>query len=357
MAECIKLAKKGIGLVSPNPLVGCVIVKNGKIIGKGYHKKYGEAHAEVNAVIDAQKNGYSVKGAEVFVNLEPCAHSGKTGPCAEMLCKENPSAVYIGMRDPFKFVNGNGAKILSQSGVKVYENVLQEKCKDLNKFFTTFVTKNRPYVTLKIAQSIDGKIALNNYQSKYITSTASRRAVHKLRTEYDAVLIGANTAIYDNPKLDSRLVNGRNPYRIVIDPKLRIPLNMSLFRDDLRDRTIILTSANALKLNNKISVKKIPVKQVNGIFSVKNILHALYDLNIASIIVEGGRYLFSQFVKSGLYDELYFFVAPKIIGEGISAFDDISIKSLSSSKELILKKQESIGNDILIQYENVHRNS
>ncbi len=357
MAECIKLAKKGAGFVSPNPLVGCVIVKDGRIIGKGYHKRFGEAHAEVNAVQDAKRNGFDVKGSEVYVNLEPCAHTGKTGPCAVMLSEESPSAVYVGMKDPFENVNGKGLKILKQSGVRVYENVLKEKCEELNKFFTTYVTLKRPYVTLKIAQSIDGKIALGNNESKYITSEASRRVVHSMRSKYDAVLIGANTAMHDNPKLDSRLTSGRNPLRVVIDPELRLPHSLSLFTDELKERTIILASAKALKRKKNIPVRAVQVKEVKGIFPAKNILNELYDLNIASLIVEGGRYLFSQFLKSRLYDDLYFFVAPKIIGTGISAFDDLSIRSLSSSKELILKKHKSIGNDILIQYDNVHRHS
>ncbi len=357
MEECIKLAMKGAGYVSPNPLVGCVIVKDGKIIGRGYHKRFGEAHAEAVAVQDAKRKGFDIRGSEVYVNLEPCAHYGKTGPCAVMLSKESPASIHVGMRDPFESVNGNGLKILKQAGVRVYENVLKERCEELNKFFITFVTKKRPYVTLKIAQSVDGVIALKNNESKYITSEASRKVVHSMRSQYDAVLIGANTAMHDNPRLDSRLVKGRNPYRVVIDPDLRLPQSITLFSDDLKDKTIVLATPKAAKRKKNIPVRTVPVKQTNGTFPVKNILTALYELNIASVIVEGGRFLFSQFIKSGLYDDLYFFIAPKIIGNGISAFDNLSIKSLSSSEELILKKHKSIGNDILIQYDNVHRHS
>lgn len=357
MAECLRLAKKGAGFVSPNPLVGCVIFKDGKIVGKGFHKAFGSAHAEVNAVEDAKKHGYNLEGATVYVNLEPCSHHGKTGPCAGMLKNEMPESVVIGMRDPYEKVNGKGVRILKQAGIKVIEGVLKKECKDINNFFNTFVTKKRPYVTLKIAQSIDGKIALKNNQSKYITSEASRKYVHSMRSEYDAVLIGARTALMDNPILDARLVNGRAPYRIVLDREMKLPNNLNIFSDKLSGRTVLLTAGKAYSGKDKVSVKTISVKQTNDRFSIIEILKTIYKQNISSLIVEGGMNLFSQFLNSGIFDDLIIFIAPKILGSGISAFDDVSVKSISSSHELCLTNKKQIGNELILRYENVHRNS
>jgi diaminohydroxyphosphoribosylaminopyrimidine deaminase/5-amino-6-(5-phosphoribosylamino)uracil reductase len=357
MAECLKIAKRGAGFVSPNPLVGCLIVKDGKVIGKGFHRAFGESHAEVNAVEDAKRKGFDLEGATVYVNLEPCSHRGNTGPCALMLKNEMPDKVVIGMQDPYEKVNGKGIKILKQAGIKVVEGVLQNECIEFNKFFINFVTKKRPFVTLKIAQSIDGKIALSNNESKYITSDSSRKIVHKMRSEYDAVLIGANTAMLDNPKLDARLNKGRTPFRVVLDKDLRLPQHLQIFNDESAERTIIITSAKANASKRNISVKTISVKQTQGHFSVSDILNSLYEENISSILVEGGMNLFSQFLKTGLFDDIYFFIAPKIIGNGISAFDDVSIKSLTSAPELCLKNKKTIDNELILHYENVHRHS
>lgn len=357
MAQCLKIAKKGAGFVSPNPLVGCLIVRDGKVLGKGFHKAFGDTHAEVNAVEDAKRNGFDLEGATVYVNLEPCSHRGNTGPCAVMLRNEMPDKVVIGMQDPFEKVNGRGIKILKQAGIKVVEGVLQKECREFNKFFINFVTNKRPFVTLKIAQSIDGKIALNNKESKYITSESSRKLVHRMRSEYDAVLIGTNTAMLDNPKLDARLTKGRTPFRIVLDKDLRLSEHLKIFNDEFADRTIIITSAKAIAGKRNISVRTIPVKQTQGRFSVSDILNTLYEENISSILVEGGMNLFSQFLASGLYDDVFFFIAPKIIGSGISAFEDTSLKDLSSAHELCLMNQKTIGNELILHYENVHRHS
>jgi len=338
MAECLKIAKRGAGFVSPNPLVGCLIVKDEKVIGKGFHRAFGESHAEVNAVEDAKRNGFDLEGATVYVNLEPCSHRGKTGPCALMLKNEMPDKVVIGMQDPYEKVNGKGIKILKQAGIKVVEGVLQNECIEFNKFFINFVTKKRPFVTLKIAQSIDGKIALSNNESKYITSDSSRKVVHKMRSEYDAVLIGANTAMLDNPKLDARLSKGRTPVRVVLDKDLRLPEHLQIFNDESAEKTIIITSAKA-----------------NA--SKRDILNSLYEENISSILVEGGMNLFSQFLKTGLFDDIYFFIAPKIIGHGIAAFDDVSIERLTSATEICLKSKKAIDYELILHYENVHRHS
>jgi len=330
--ECIKLAYKGAGHVSPNPLVGCVIVKGDKIIGKGFHKVFGGPHAEVNAVRDAKRNGFNPAKSTLYVNLEPCSHSGKTPPCTDLIIKEKISKVVIGIKDPNKIVNGKGIAALKKAGIKVEFGILKNDCEELNKFFIKSVTQKIPYVTLKIAQSIDGKIALDNNISKYITGNESQKFVHTLRSEYDAVLIGMNTAKLDNPSLTVRLVKGRNPYRIVIDKFSKLPGNLKIFTDKYSDKTIVINSADG---------KDIPVN---------SILKALFELNITSILVEGGANVFSGFIKSGLFDDIYFITAPKIIGSGISAFRDFKITTLSKAKNIFLNNIFWTGSDLVQHY-------
>jgi diaminohydroxyphosphoribosylaminopyrimidine deaminase/5-amino-6-(5-phosphoribosylamino)uracil reductase len=353
MSECIRLAEKGRGYVSPNPLVGSVIFKDGKIIGKGYHKKFGKPHAEVNAVSDAEKNGYDVRNSSLYVNLEPCSHTGKTLPCSDLIIDKKIKQVIIGMKDPFEKVNGNGIRKLKAAGIKVKTNILKKECEELNKFFIKFVTKNLPFVSLKIAQSIDGKIALSNFYSKWITGDESRKYVHKLRSEYDAVLIGKNTAKYDNPSLNVRDVKGRDPYRIVIDYDSSLPQNLNLFTDSNKDRTFIVKgNSDKQKLRNDIIIS-----DKSGKISISVILKELYKLNIASVLVEGGANLFSQFAGTDLFDELYLFIAPKVFGNGISSFGDYSVKNINPSSHLKLNYTKKFDQDILINYKNVYRNN
>lgn len=350
MMKCITLSRKGKGFVSPNPLVGCVIVKDGKTIGKGYHKKYGKAHAEVNAVNDAKKNGYTIKNADVYVNLEPCSHKGKTSPCADLLISEKAGRVFIGMKDPFEKVNGSGIKKLKNAGVKIVTGILEEECKELNKFFIKSVTSQIPYVTLKVAQSIDGKIALKNFSSKWITGNSARKFVHKMRSEYDAVLIGSNTARYDDPSLNVRDVRGRDPLRIVIDKDLKLSGNLKLFSDSNKNRTYVLAGESQLDKQNLNSKNIIYVKEKSGKLDLNDALKKIYKLNIASIIIEGGGNLFSQFIRDELYDDLYVFIAPKIIGNGISSFGDIEISSLEKAKNLNPVYAKNFDKDTLIYY-------
>lgn len=350
MEKCIELAKKGKGFVSPNPLVGCVIVKDGKIIGSGYHKNYGEAHAEVNAVNEAKKNGKSLKGSTVFVNLEPCSHFGKTAPCADLLLSEQVSKVVIGIKDPYEKVNGSGIKILKKAGIEIITGILKEECMELNKFFLKFVTQKLPYVSLKIAQSIDGKIALNNYKSKWITGDESRKYVHQLRSEYDVVLIGKNTAKYDNPSLTVRDVHGRTPYRIVIDKDSTLPVNLKLFTDDDKEKTFVIKGISKKSLTDIYSRNIIRVKEKDQKLVLKDILKKFYSLNISSVLVEGGANLYSQFVKTDLFDDIFLFIAPKIIGKGISSFNDFEVSKLSDAVNLEFRYSKSHGKDLLIHY-------
>ncbi len=353
MEKCIELALKGIGSVSPNPLVGSVIVEDGKIIGQGYHKKYGEAHAEVNAVLDAKKNGFEIKGSTIYVNLEPCSHPGKTAPCADLLVSEKVGSVVIGMKDPYEKVNGKGIKKLRRAGIDVRTGVLEKECKELNKFFIKFVTKKLPYISLKIAQSLDGKIALNNFKSKWLTGEASRKYVHQLRSEYDVVLIGKNTAKYDNPSLTVRDVHGRTPYRIVIDSNSTLPVSLKLFTDEEKDKTFVLKGISKKSVTEIYNKNIIRVKEKDQKLVLKDILKKFYSLNISSVLVEGGANLYSQFAKTGLFDDIFIFTAPKIIGKGISSFNDFEITKLSEAKNLQPGFIKRFDKDVLMYFKNI----
>ncbi len=355
MSECIQLAAKGKGFVSPNPLVGCIIMKDGNVFGKGFHKKYGEAHAEVNAVNDARKKGFDLKGASVYVNLEPCTHKGKTSPCADLLINEKVGKVYIGMRDPYEKVNGKGIRKLRAAGIEVKYGLLEEECKELNKFFIKFVKEKLPYVSLKIAQSIDGKIALNNYKSQWITGEASRKYVQQLRSEYDVVLIGRNTAKYDNPSLSVRDVRGRTPYRIVIDKDSTLPENLKLFTDSDKKKTFVLSGISKKSVTEIYSRNIIRVKEKDQKLVLKDMLKKLHSMNITSVLVEGGANLYSQFAKTGMFDDIYLFIAPKIIGKGISSFNDFEISRLSEAKPLCLNYTKQFEKDLLIYYKKCSR--
>lgn len=350
MAECLELARKGHGYVSPNPLVGCVIIKDNRIIGKGYHRQFGANHAEVEAILDARNKGFTLKGSTLYVNLEPCVHYGKTPPCVDRILQEKIKRVIIGTPDPNPLVNGKGIRKLRANGVEVITNVLAEDSKNLNKFFFKYITTGLPYVTLKVAQSLDGKIALHNFSSKYITSNESLKEVHRLRSVYDAVLVGKNTVLYDNPSLTVRLVNGRNPYRIILDSTNSLPPDRKVFTDKYIHKTYIITSNKAL--NKKVKSLKPFVNYISITdthFNLSTILKRLARLEITSILVEGGKSVFSQFIQSRYLDELIIFISPKIIGQGISSFDNFKIDNLKHTKNLIITELRNCGSDIFIQ--------
>ena len=346
MRMCINLARKGKGYVAPNPLVGCVIVKGGAIIGKGYHRKFGEAHAEVNAINDAEKKGHDLKGATLYVSLEPCSHTSKTPPCSDLIIRKKIKEVVIGMQDPYEKVNGAGIRKLKKAGIDITTGVLEKECRKLNRFFIKFVTKKLPYVTLKIAQSIDGKIALEDHRSQWITGEESRKFVHKMRSTYDAVLIGKNTAKYDNPSLTVRDVKGRNPYRFVIDRKLSLPAKLKLFTDAGKEKTFVITSS----IKGEKRANLVTLKEKTGMYDIKDILRALYMMNISSVLVEGGGNLFSQFFKSGLFDDVFLFIAPKVIGKGISSAGGLSVPSLDKAIRLKTDYIKRSGEDTLIYF-------
>ncbi|HEX9151059.1 MAG TPA: bifunctional diaminohydroxyphosphoribosylaminopyrimidine deaminase/5-amino-6-(5-phosphoribosylamino)uracil reductase RibD [Flavobacterium sp.] len=302
--RCIELAKNGLGTTYPNPLVGSVIVYQDKIIGEGWHKKAGEAHAEVNAV-DSVKDKALLKKATIYVSLEPCSHFGKTPPCCDLIIKNKIPNVVIGTIDPNIKVAGNGIKKLIEAGIQVTVGILEAECHELNKRFFTFHEKKRPYIILKWAESQDGFIAPLEKEEKkpvWITNVYSRQLVHKWRTEEQAILVGTQTAIDDNPKLNARDWNGNNPIRLILDQNNRIPKNSHLFNNEVK--TILFSKSETT------------IEKENTIFEVidfeqniaKQILKALYQHQIQSVIIEGGRQTLQTFIDVNLWDEARIFI-------------------------------------------------
>jgi len=319
MGEVLNLARKGAGSVSPNPLVGCVVVKNNRIIGRGYHRYFGGPHAEVYAIRSAGKR---IRGSTLYVNMEPCNHYGKTPPCTNLIIKKGIKRVVVGLRDPNPIVSGKGIAQLRKAHIQVDVGILQHECEKLNEMFTTFITHRRPFVTLKIAQTLDGKISLPHARSRWITNDTSRHIVHALRSVYDAVLVGAGTVRIDNPKLTVRHVRGRNPVRVVLDGPLSVNVKSSVFSRSAK--TILFISERAarekygkVRLLRKKGVEVIAVAaHKTSDIPLKKILKLLAGRGIASVMVEGGAEVFQKFIKAKLVDKLLIFIAPIIAGEG-----------------------------------------
>lgn len=310
MYRAFELALKGKGNVSPNPMVGCVIVHNEKIIGEGWHKKHGEAHAEVNAIADVEDKRLLAE-SDVFVSLEPCAHYGKTPPCADLLIRHKVKKVIISVTDPNPLVGGKGIIKLRDSGIEVETGVLESEGYAINKRFFTAIVKKRPYVILKWAETADGFTARKNFDSKWISSAYSRKLVHKWRAEEDAILVGSNTAAHDNPQLSTRDWIGRNPVRIVIDRNLKLKDDLLLF--DNFQPTLCYNLLKNLTAGNNTFVK---LDQENFI---AELLHDLYQKNIHSVIIEGGATVLNEFIRQHLWDEARIFKADTSFGEGIAA--------------------------------------
>ena len=316
MQRCIELARFGAGYVSPNPMVGCVIVSNRKIIGEGFHQNYGDAHAEVNA-INSVKDQELLRESTLYVSLEPCSHYGKTPPCSDLIVSKKIPRVVIGSADPNKEVAGRGIKRLMDSGIDVTVGTLEAECRELNKRFFTFHKKNRPYIILKWAQTLDGFIDINRDKSQYgkptwITGELSRRLVHKMRAEEDAIMIGTTTAERDNPSLTVYRWSGRNPVRVVIDNSLRLPENIKLF--DNTSPTLIFNSVKTGTID-KTDFVRIDFSQN----VVPRIVNELYKRGIQSVIIEGGKQLLQSFINVDLWDEAHLFVADKIFYNGVPA--------------------------------------
>jgi len=317
MQRCLELAQLGIGAVSPNPMVGAVVVFDDQIIGEGYHQKYGEAHAEVNAINQVISNFSNsaelLKQATIYVSLEPCAHYGKTPPCADLIIKHQIPKVVVGCRDPFAQVDGKGIEKLKDAGIEVITGVLEKECRWLNRRFFTRVQKHRPYVILKWAQTTDGFFAPDDGSQLWITGEESRRLVHQWRAEEDAVLIGKNTAAIDNPQLNVRYAQGRAPKRVVIDRRLELDPALNIF-----DQSVETLIINEIKTDVNGKVKYISLEDFDR-YVPQYILFQLYLQDIQSVIIEGGAGTLNSFIEAGLWDEARIFAGDKELKKGIKA--------------------------------------
>ena len=324
--RCLELAQLGDASVSPNPMVGCVIVHNDKIIGEGYHQKFGEAHAEVNAVNNVLERfgneaANLLKNATAYVTLEPCSHFGKTPPCADLLVKHQLKKVVIGNTDPFDSVNGKGIEKLRNAGIEVISGVLEAECKHVNRRFFTRIKEHRPYFILKWAQTSNGFFAPTEQSQKWISGAEAKTLAHQWRTEEDAILVGKNTVLADNPQLNTREVIGKNPIRLVIDKNLEIPSHFHVYNNAAK--TIIF---NEIKTDVVDNIHFVQMEDMH-FYLPQKIAYQLYLMDIQSVIIEGGANILHQFIEANLWDEARIFTsktkwengieAPQILGETI----------------------------------------
>ncbi len=350
MKLAIALARKGRGYVSPNPLVGAVIVKNGRIIGQGYHQHFGGNHAEINALKNAAED---VAGSTLYVTLEPCCHEGKTPPCIDSLIKHKIARVVIGTIDSNPLVSCQGINYLQSSGIEVKTGVLGNDCRKLNEVFFHFMETGLPFVTIKYAQTLDGRIATATGESQWISSEASSKFTHQLRAAHDAILVGAGTVIKDNPELTVRLVRGRNPLRVIVDSELNIPRQSKIFQNISSTPTLIATSKNASDSRFQrlagSGAEIINIKaDKKGNVDLKKLFKILAGRNISSVLIEGGAQIITSTLKNNLANRMVTIIAPKIIGSGIEAVGDLNIRKLSSAKKLLIQKVLRRGDDIIV---------
>lgn len=352
MEEAIKLAQQGFGKVNPNPLVGAIVVKDDKIIGRGWHKNFGGAHAEVWALDEAAENA---KGATIYVTLEPCSHHGKTPPCAEKIVKSGIKRCIIACVDPNPLVAGKGIDILKNAGIEVEVGILEKEAKEINKIFFKYITKKEPYLFLKCGITLDGKLATRSGKSKWITNDLARERVQYLRTKYMGIMVGINTILADNPSLDSRMENARNPYRIVVDPKLETPIDAKFLHFD--DKKAIIVTSTKNKTAEKIKVlKEIGTNFIfldGEIFEMKTILKEIGKLGVDSILLEGGGGLISSAFKENIIDGGEIFIAPKIIGDNsaISFLNGFNFDSIDEVFKLPNPKFNIYGDNISVEFE------
>lgn len=351
MRLAMQLAGNAIGRTSPNPLVGAVIVKDNRVVGCGWHRKAGTPHAEVHALNQA---GELAQGADVYVTLEPCAHYGKTPPCAKALVEAKVKNVYGGLLDVNPKVAGKGFKILEDAGIHVEYGFLQDELRKQNEVFFKWIEHKKPFIVLKAAMTLDGKIATATGQSKWITNETSRAYGYKLRDIYDGIMVGINTVIEDNPMLTARVDGGKNPIRIVVDSSLRIDINANVVQDKSA-KTIVATTDKAdkdkiLKLQAQDVDVIVVDKDENDKVDIEKLLDILGQQNICSILVEGGATLSGSFVAKKLVDKVYFFIAPKIIG-GKEAKTPVAGTGILNLQEALALKDiqfEKLEEDILI---------
>jgi len=353
MRMALRLAKKANGLTNPNPLVGAVVVKKGKVLGRGYHKKAGLAHAEVVAL---EKAGDAARGATLYVTLEPCCHFGRTPACVDKILACGIKEVVFAMNDPNPLNNGKGAQVLRRAGVKVISGVLEEEAREINQVFIKYITRRLPFVTVKVAQSLDGKIATSSGDSRWISSKMSRRLVHKLRAEVDAVLVGIDTALKDNPSLSCRL-NGhlykKQPKKVVVDSRLRIRPGLKIFSQASPAEVIIGSTRFAPQAKVSAFQKKARViitKDKQGRVQLRDLFRKLAKQEISHLLIEGGGEIIASALQAGLVDRMIVFVSSKIIGgrNAPTAVEGEGAGRMKAALNLKEMKVRKLGPDLII---------
>ena len=339
MKKAIELAIKGRGYVSPNPIVGCVVVKNGVIIGEGYHQEYGKNHAEVNALNNCVQDP---SGSSLYVTLEPCNHFGKTPPCTDFIIKNGIRDVYISMLDPNPNMSGKSIEILKMAGINVQTRILEQETKYLNRFYCKWICKKIPYVIAKVAEDRRGFIAKSKF-SVWITGNKSKKNVHKLRSESDAILVGKNTVLYDNPELTVRMVYGRNPKRIILDTNRTLPQNLKVFQDP-SSKTIVACNDKLFGNSKTSNCQYLATKEKNGKIDVNDLLIKLGELGITSLILEGGSKTIKSFLIEELIDEFHLYSSDKKL-------DELDIKNpFSADENWEFESEQKFDSDNLMIY-------
>ena len=350
MKQALALARKGAGWVNPNPLVGAVVVKNDVVIGEGYHMKYGDAHAEVNALAAARE---PVTGSTLYVTLEPCSHHGKTPPCVQRIIDAGIARVVIAVVDPNPLVRGRGIETLMRHGIETTVGVLEERAKALNEPFFTFMTRGTPFVTVKFAQTLDGRIAAKTGHSRWISCPRSLIFAHRLRSTHDAVLVGIGTVLTDNPQLTVRRVKGHNPLRIVLDSHLQIPLDAAILTEQDTAKTLIAVTGNVPpEKKHALEDRNIEVlvcsADESGRVSLADLMTRLGKRGITSLLVEGGSQVITASIREELFDRILSIIAPKIMGQGIAVVGDLGNTSMKDARHLTIKRISRSGADIIM---------
>jgi len=349
MKLAIENARAMKGQTDPNPLVGCVIVNENRIVGIGAHLKAGEPHAEIHALNMA---GEKAKGSTAYVTLEPCSHYGRTGPCAVALVEAGVKEVVVATLDPNPLVSGRGVKILQDAGIKITVGICEEEARGLNEVFNKYIVTKKPFVTMKAASTLDGKIATVTGNSKWITSEAARLDVHKLRNEHQAILVGVQTVIEDNPKLTTRIPNGRNPIRVIMDSTLRIPLHSFVVTDEEAETWVFTSQAFDSDKKEQLELKgvKVFVTSAEDKVSPEEVIATLGEHSISSLFIEGGGEIHAAFLQKGLVDKIVLYLAPKLIGgrKAPSFLGGEGILNMSDAIELENMTVEQVGPDVKI---------
>ena len=351
MRRALHLAEKGRGRTSPNPMVGAVLVKRGKVVGEGYHARAGEPHAEIVAIRNA---GEKAKEATLYLNLKPCTHYGKTPPCVPAVIEAGVRKVIVGIEDPNPLVKGKGVARLKQAGLEVKIGILEKECHRLNEAFCKYIVQHEPFIILKMAATLDGKLATRNGESQWITGEASRRFVHRLRDQVDGVIVGIGTVLKDDPMLTARTREGRDPYRIVFDTRLRIPENAKVV-DLSPSKTIVATtemaSQDKIERLRKKGLRILISDSKSGKVDLKASLLKLGEMGMMSLLVEGGSQINGSFLDQGLIDKIFLFLSPKLIGDPLAPgiFSGAGFASLKEAISIKDLKVRRIGKDILLE--------